>query len=101
MYKFRRALQFAIMPVFLTLAAVSYLQPSPICTVPGPIGFLTSMWFMYAVMAAAHSGPWFPIALRLLSKDQARTAQPAEPCCMPSPDTATLQDQRSQSERLA
>ncbi len=90
------------MPVFFTLAAVSYWQPAPICTVPGPYGFLTSMWFMYAVMAAAHSGPWFPVIARLRSKSHATTVQSLEPCCMPSTsDTPTLQDQRSQSERLA
>jgi hypothetical protein len=78
----RWAIQLAAMPAFLALAVVSYLQPSPMCTVPGPYGFLTSMWFMYAVMAAAHSGAWVPLVGRLLSKSPPQTL-PQLDCCAP------------------
>ena len=78
----RWAIQLAAMPAFLALATVSYLQPSPICMIPGPYGFLTSMWFMYVVMAAAHSYAWFPLLGRFLSKSPAK-ALPQLDCCAP------------------
>jgi hypothetical protein len=101
MHHVRRALQLAAMPVFLVLAAVSYSQPSPMCTVPGPYGFLTSMWFMYAVMAAAHSGAWLVIAERLLSKKPAAALRPLD-CCEPELTEAPIrQGKRGQAAQLA
>jgi hypothetical protein len=97
MYHAGRMLQFAAMPVFLALAALSYLAPSPICTVPGPYGFLTGMWFMYVVMAAAHSPAWFPLAAKLLAKSPSEALPPLD-CCLP--ETSGRQDQRSQAPRL-
>ncbi len=78
----RWTIQLAALPAFLALAAVSYSQPSPLCMVPGPYGFLTSMWFMYLVMAAAHSYAWFPLAARVLSKSPSKDL-PVLDCCAP------------------
>lgn len=100
MYHVRWVIQLAAMPAFVALAAVSYLQPSPLCTIPGPYGFLTSMWFMYLVMAAAHSGAWLPLGARLLSKSPS-AALPQLDCCAPRlPETANRQDQRGAAPRL-
>lgn len=80
----RRILQLAAMPVFLALAVISYVQPSPICTVPGPYGFLTSMWFMFSVMAVTHSGEWLPLVAKLVLSSRPIPLQPFGPCCSPS-----------------
>lgn len=53
---------FAATPVFLLMAFIAYLQYPPLCTAPGNLGFLSSMWFMYAIMSAVHSGPWLSLA---------------------------------------
>jgi hypothetical protein len=45
---------------FFGLAYVNYFQPSPLCTVQGPIGFLSSMWLMYLLMGVAHTTLWLP-----------------------------------------
>ncbi len=102
MYHARRTLQLAVMPGFLALAAIDYFQPSPICTIPGPYGSLTSMWFMSLAMAAAHSGDWFPVIARLLSKSPS-SDRPLEPCCAPAlQEKPKQQEQRaSQTPRLA
>lgn len=50
--------------VFLGLAYVNYFQPSPLCTVPGPYGFLSSMWLMYLLMGIAHSTLWLSVFKR-------------------------------------
>ncbi|MGO9460194.1 MAG: hypothetical protein ACLPWS_15315 [Rhodomicrobium sp.] len=97
----RRMLQLAAMPVFLMLAVVNYGQPSPLCTVPGPYGFLTSMWFMYLVMAVAHSVFWFPILGRLFLKDVSASLTSFEPCCAPAAEAPKRQDLHSQSRQLA
>ena len=100
MYHARWIVQLAAMPAFLALAAVSYLAPSPMCTVPGPYGFLTGMWFMYLVMGAAHSAAWFPVAAKLLSKSPSSALQPLD-CCAPLlPETPSRQDQPSPAARL-
>ncbi len=59
---------FAAAPIFLLLAFIAYLQDPPLCTAPGIFGFLSSMWFMYAVMSAVHSGPWLSLAWQPFKK---------------------------------
>ena len=98
MYHARSAIQLAAMPSFLALAAVSSMQPSPHCTVPGPYGFLTSMWFMYLAMAAVHSAAWFPLAGKLLRQSPSKALPPLD-CCLS--ETPAQQDQRGQTPRLA
>ncbi len=74
MNKARQILQLAVTPAFIALAAVNYAQPSPLCWVPGPYGFLSSMWFMCTMMALAHSGPWLSAAGKLVSRAPDRRA---------------------------
>jgi len=86
MHRVRYLFSFAVTPGFLALAAVNFLQPSPLCTVPGPYGFLSSMWFMCLAMALAHSGPWLNFASRSLSRkshafDYRPSARGAVPDC--------------------
>ncbi len=57
---------FAAAPIFLLMAFIAYLQYPPLCTVPGELGFLSSMWFMYGVMSVVHSGPWLSLARQSL-----------------------------------
>jgi hypothetical protein len=101
MYHAGRTLQLAAMPVFLALAIIGYLQPSPLCTIPGPYGFLTSMWFMYLVMGAAHSAPWLPLAVKLLSKSPSAALPPLDCCAPPLAEPPARQDQRGQARLLA
>lgn len=54
-------IRLALAPLFLFMAYITYLLPPPICTVEGPLGFLSSMWLMYALMALAHCGSWFEL----------------------------------------
>jgi hypothetical protein len=101
MHHARRTLQLAATPAFLALAIVSLVLPSPICTIPGPYGYLTSMWFMYLVMGAVHAPAWFPLAVRLLPGVRA-SALPALDCCAPSvQEMPKRQEPRTQSPRLA
>ncbi len=53
---------FAAAPVFLLMAIIAYLQHPPLCTAPGGLGYLSSMWFMYVVMSVVHSEPWLSLA---------------------------------------
>lgn len=63
-------------PVFAVLAVVTSGQQPPLCTVPDVWGFLSSMWFMYALMAAAHCQPWLRLAGRTAGALSARIAAP-------------------------
>jgi hypothetical protein len=89
MLRLRYVLSFAVTPAFTMLAAANYLQPSPLCTVTGAYGFLSSMWFMCLAMAVAHAGPWLTLAGRSLSQRSAGPQYNREPdCCIGLPRTA-------------
>jgi hypothetical protein len=64
----------AAAPIFLLMAFIAYLQHPPLCSAPGSLGFLSSMWFMYGVMSVVHAGPWFALA-RLPFRNAARKPQ--------------------------
>jgi hypothetical protein len=55
-------MEFAAAPIFFLMALIAYLQHPPLCTSPGSLGFLSSMWFMYGVMCVVHSSPWLSLA---------------------------------------
>ncbi len=89
------------MPVFLALAVISFVQPSPLCTVPGPYGFLTGMGFMYVVMAVAHSPAWFPAIAKLLGRSPSKPMPPMD-CCAPLlSEKPARPEQRSQTTQFA
>ncbi len=101
MYQVGLAIQLAAMPVFLALAVVSFIQPSPLCTIPGPYGFLTGMGFMYLVMAIAHSPAWFPVVAKLLPGSSSKPLPPLD-CCSPlMSEKPNRQEQHGQTPQLA
>jgi hypothetical protein len=64
---------FAATPIFLIMAVIAYAQYPPLCTVSGKLGFLSSMWLMYGIMGAVHSGPWLSLA-----REQLKNATPRQ-----------------------
>ena len=55
-------------PILLLMSMITYLQPSPLCVVPGEFGFLSSMWLMYAIMSVIHGGPWWSLVRSLRNR---------------------------------
>jgi hypothetical protein len=55
-------------PILLVMSMITYLQPSPLCVVPGEFGFLSSMWMMYGIMGAIHAGPWWSLVRSLRNR---------------------------------
>jgi len=53
-------------PLFLALAAINFQEPVYLCVLPGPFGFLGTMWFMYLVMAIVHIEGWLDLLRRPL-----------------------------------
>ena len=66
-------MSFAATPIFFLMAFLTYFQAPPLCTVGGDLGFLSSMWLMYVIMGAVHSGPWF-----FWAWDLAKSARPKQ-----------------------
>jgi hypothetical protein len=58
-------MNFFAAPILLIMACITYYQSAPLCSVPGDLGFLSSMWLMYAVMGIIHAGPWWPLTKAL------------------------------------
>ncbi|MFY9641588.1 MAG: hypothetical protein WCD20_04145 [Rhodomicrobium sp.] len=75
-------MSFAATPIFLLMAFVTYFQGPALCTVTGDFGFLSSMWLMYAIMGAVHSGPWFAKAWAV-AKSMRPRQQPASRSACP------------------
>lgn len=50
--------RFIATPLFLVLAAFNYQEAVYLCVIPGPLGFMGTMWFMYLVMAVVHIDGW-------------------------------------------
>jgi hypothetical protein len=67
----RSLMNFAAAPIFFLMAIVTYLQTfqaSMLCTATGGFGFISTMWFMYVVMAVVHSEAWVSLAWNTLKK---------------------------------
>jgi hypothetical protein len=53
-----------VTPVFIALAVFNYFMSPPLCVMPGPLDFLSSMWLMYLLMAIAHAALWWDFFVR-------------------------------------
>ncbi len=73
-------MEFFAAPIFLLMGVVAYLQHPRLCAAPGELGFLSSMWFMYGVMSAVHSGPWLSLALQSFKNATPKEQQIRKSC---------------------
>ena len=73
-------MEFAAAPIFLLMGFIAYLQHPPLCTAPGELGFLSSMWFMYGVMGVVHSGPWLSLVWQSLKGATPKKERQTESC---------------------